>query len=665
MESVYFGTEEYHDIINNPVEIGDVTWTVAETNGSVLFNQNDILNEFLHGYAPMDRRLQGFHYLEGTIRVSIVVQGAPYAQGRAVFHAIPWGPHNGTGRYVHQTFNNSRILPHVIVDPTQSATYVLDLPAIGPSGMIDLTKTPYSWGLVGIVYDALGSGTATVPIVDMEIRVTLINPKLRGKIIPKTLAYGLETESLGPSAIIQGVERGLRTHLGGIKLSTYATLFSQLSAQTAEKLKSFGFSRPPSIEVGSTTLVTGDAYTQVDGRSNVFVLGKSQQMPSAINPDLMNGKIEEMDLSYLLSKAVIAHKQSIALTTLPNTLVGSFLVTPDTLGVGTGKTNPSVAKMLHQRSVGWNGSITYSFEFVCSVFHRATMLIAYSPLDIANVSYAEALTSLENINVTVSGNTHVKWTIPWRQAEGVTPFVGDNGRIYVYLIDAIRTNGSNDGIELDVLANHGEVQYHFPYANVPATEYLATTYSQDWIPSSDFALAGDGRPNNSVIAGGDTPRSIKDLTSRANKAFTIVLADTNRYLKNGPFVEHKCWADVIIPWFYGWRGSFRYHGVVDATTAYPERITIGFDPWQGTGETSNSAPTLLSAIQVFNPLVMNGFDVVAPFAVQNRNFNLGQEQRGQSSYFHVRKENTSTVDVYKAAGDDFVVGFFLGVPRIV
>lgn len=663
---MYLGTEEYHDIINNPVEIGDVTWTVANSDGDTLFDELDILNAFVTNYAPMDRRIQGFHYLEGTIRVTIIVQGAPYAQGRAVFCAVPHGPHDGAARYNYMTFNNARILPHVIVDPSQSATYVLDLPAIGPSGMIDLTRQPYSWHLRGIVYDHLGSGTTTVPIVDMEVRVTLVNPKLRGKIVPTTLVYGLETESLGPSAIIQGVERGLRPHVGGVKLSTYATLFSQLSAQAAEKLKLLGFSRPPAIDVGCNTLATGDSYTQVDGRSNVLVLGKSQQMASAINPDLMNGKVDEMELSYLLSKPVIIDKRVIATTVLPNAQIRSTPVTPNITGVGSVNTNPSVARVLTQRSYAWNGSITYSFEFVCSVFHRATFLIAYSPDNNASstIPYWDALTSLENINVTVSGNTHVKWTIPWRQAECATNT--NNGRIYVYLIDAIRSNGSTDGISLNVLADFSGVQFHFPRSRLSLSQYVGTAYSQDWIPSSDFSLVGDARPNNSVIVGGDTPRSLKDLTARAVNGLTMSAADTARSFKNGPFEVHTNWSDVVIPWFYGWRGSFRYHGVYQSPVTDPDRITVSFSPTLVTYETASGTNASPTAEQVFNPAVTNGFDVVAPFAVAHRNFNLGQEMTGTSSSFYIEKESTDAqIDVYKATGDDFVVGFFLGVPQFL
>lgn len=659
VESVYFGTEEYHDIINNPVEIADIEWTVADANFEKILDVNDILNEFVTMYPAMDRRLQGFRYLEGTLRVSVIVQGAPYAQGRVIVSAVPNGPHDGNGRYDYYTVNNMRILPHVIVDPSQSATYVLDLPALGPSGMIDLTMRPYSWRLMASVYDTLGSGSATSPVVNMEVRVTLINPKLRGKVVPKTLVYGLETEALGASAIIQGVQRGLQAHLGGVKLSTYATLFSQLSAQAAEKLKMFGFSRPVAIEVGSNLLATGDAFTQVDGRSNVLVLGKSQQMASAINPELMNGKVEEMELSYLLSKSILCHKSYIAPAAAPNSLVASLIVSPSETWSGY-YDNPSVGSMMDMYCLGWNGTITYSFEFVCSVFHRATFLVAYSPTHTDVPTYSEALTSLENINVTVSGNTHVKWTIPWRRASAMTQ--DNNGKIFVYLIDAIRSNGSTDGIHLDVLADLGKTHFHFPKATVDGA-YVANVYSQDWIPSSDFALLGDDRPTNSVVAGGDTPRSVKDLVARAGGTVVIFADELRRGFKNGPLATHSTWVDKIIPLYYGWRSSFRYHGVYKAQpdSAGPDRIRVAFDPQPGREELIVHTPWI-SAVQVFNPAVMNGFDVVAPFCVADRNFNLGQEWKGSSTYTHITKENAAVIEMYRAAGDDFVAGFFLGVP---
>jgi len=608
----------------------------------------------------MDKRLQGFKYLEGTIRVSVIVQGAPYAQGRVVVYAIPNGPHDGLGRISYDTINNSRILPHIIIDPSQSATYVLDLPAIGPEGMINLTKTPYSWKLIAMVYDELGSGTDTAPYVDMEFRVTLINPKLRGKIAPSTLVYGLETEAIGPSAILRGVERGLRAHLGNVKLSTYAAMFSRLSAQAAETLKMLGFSRPPTVEFGNNLLSTGDAFTQIDGKSNALVLAKSQQMASAINPELMNGRVEEMELSYLLSKAILVEKDYILANTPSNTQIATFLVSPG-YGYGSGLSNASVAETMYLSSCAWNGSITYSFEFVCSVFHRATFLIAYSPSNASGISYDEALTSLENINVTVSGNTHVKWTIPWRQAAASSTY--DNGRIFVYLIDAVRTNGSTDGIHLDVLADFRETQFHFPRHSAIQNEYSAIAYSSDWIPSSDFSLVGDGRPDNSVVVGGDTPRTIKDLTARAALFATMADADMHVGYKNGPFAVQKSWMDKIIPWYYGWRGSVRYHGVYQSGPTNGDRVTVSFSPIEGTTEVVTSNDPRISGVQVFNCNVMNGFDVIVPYAVRDKNFSLGQEKSAKASYIYVDKNNSAaSMRIFRATGDDFVAGFFLGVP---
>lgn len=668
IENVYVGTEEYHDIINNPVKLLDSVWNPSDAIGTRLYEIHDVLNDFLGQYSPMEHRLRGFRYLEGTIRVSVVVQGAPYAQGRLVLCAFPNGPKTNDPTVDHVSFNNMRILPHVLIDPSKSATYVLDLPIIGPSGMILLTSERKSWWIGLIVYDELGSGTVTQPQINLETRVTLINPKLRGKVKPRAIPYGLETEALDSRSIIKGVVRGLRYATGFPSLSTYASSFSNLSAQAAAALESIGFSRPNVLERNPHIMQTGDVMTQVDGNNVSYVLGRSQQMASAINPNLMNGDISEMELDTLLKKAVLIRKLVANTTDPPNTLLGQFYVAPFE-GYTNITNNPSVANVLDKTCSAWNGSITFSFEFVCSVFHRATFLISYTPDEIPP-TYEEALASTENINVTVSGNTHVKWTIPWRQAGATARNGHTNGRIWIFLIDSVVNNGSSDGILLDILADYSECHFHFPKVS-PMTDYqyAVSAYSSDWIESSDFALKGDSRTLNGTIAGGDTVRSVKDVVSRAAVIHRDAANDRVVYkagILRGRFMT---WFDVIAPWYYGWRGSFRYHGVVrsDKASPFTHRYVTSFAPLSDLVDNVSLAVVgdFENAIQTFNPSVINGFDVIVPYVTINRNFSPGQIIGDPSPALRVWKAETDEMTVYRAAGDDFVAGFFLGVPRMV
>jgi hypothetical protein len=336
----------------------------------------------------------------------------------------------------------------------------------------------------------------------------------------------------------------------------------------------------------------------------------------------------------------------------------------------TPASNPSVAEILLNSSTGWHGSITYSFEFICSVFHRATFLLVYSP-NTTEPTYEEALASLENINVTVSGNTHVKWTIPWRQAAATSSRDRVNGRIWIFLVDSVINNGSDDGIMLDVLAEYSECHFHFPSVTPLTTlQYAVSAYSSDWIESSDFSLIGDSRTLNGTIAGGDTVRSVKDLVSRAALIDSDAEHPSVIYRAGALRGRFRSWFDVVAPWYYGWRSSFRYHGVVEPDKDNPSdgRLITYFESQAlYTTNTAFTSPTIYqNAIQAFNPSVVNGFDVVVPYATFNRNFSPGQVIGDPSPGIRVRKASaTDTLMTYRAAGDDFVAGFFLGVPRMV
>lgn len=667
VESVYFGTEEYHDIINNPVEIGDATWTSSAPVGPLL-DVPDVLNSFVTNYPLMSDRISGFRYMEGTIRLTAIVQGCAFSGGRLILAAWPVNTLSGLKR---PTWNNIRIVPHVIIDPSKSASYQLDLPMIGPSGMIDLKSTPYSWRAMLYVYDELTTGTATTPEVNIELRMNLVNPQFRGKIPPQVLPYSLEQESLTPSKVFLGASRMFRRATAFPSLGPYANLVGNMSEEAGRALQMLGFSRPNVLETAVSNISTGDAMTQVDGNTNALVLGRSQILPSSLSPELMNGKTEESDIAYLLSKATLVKATNFSPTTPSNTLVSFFHVSPGTSYPSFG-TNPSVANILMDTCVSWNGEITYSFEFVCSVFHRATILLAYSPnYHNTHPTYQQALTSLENINVTVSGNTHVKWIIPWRQAVAST--ANTNGTIYIYLVDSVTANGSTDRITLKVLADHSGVSFHFP-EHEPSLNRYATTYSSDWIPSSDFKMVGDARIQNSVIVGGDTIRNIKDLIARAAPVASLPHDKDSVTVKNAqmsPDAPKWGWVDYIVPWYYGWRGSFRYHGIASGSTdpVQPIRVFWSGEPTISVDVDTNVTVAKPTAVQYFNPAVTNGFDVIAPYCASDRNFDAGGGYTWRAGGLTVQKFGTYpkgfNVDIWRAAGDDFVVGFFLGVPAFI
>lgn len=669
VSSVYVGTEDYAKIIENPVLIDDALWEVSDDRNDDLISGTDAVNAMFSLYAPLEARYRGFYFAEGTLRLSLYVQGTAAAQGRAVLVAIPNTRRETSPDGIwtnHRTFNNLRILPHVFIDPSKTASYTLDLPLLGPRGVMDIQGAYKSWAYYVTVYDPLGSGNDSVPRVNMELRATLIDVKLRGKVVPDAIAYGLENESNEKNQFSSGLRR-LSKFAGSLpNLPPTATLFSEIGGKVADLLQEFGYSRQPATHFSELHFRTGDSLTQVDGASSSTVVGRSQLISSALGNSLMCGSGNEMSISSLLDYPIPRLCTIVEHTIPPGYLLSTIRVTPaDAIIEGE-----HLASMLFRRCEAWTGQITYSFEFVCSVFHRATLLIAYAP-DSNEPSYDEAMNSLESFTVTISGNTHVKWTIPWRQPQAATQ--GHNGTIYIFVANPVTSNGSTDPIHMDVMANFKDVTFHFPQssANYHNEQYKIDPYSSDWIESSDFSLVGSDGCELMSIVGGDPVRTLKDLVTRAYKVEDYK-EDENSYTayKHAPFVgELVGWFDILTPCFYGWRSSLRYHIIPKYRPDGPAqalRLRVSHHAVQDHAmDVMPVSDNQRNAEEIFNTSIVNGADVTIPFVAFDRNFSPGQEFGYEANAMVVHGDIPGThCEVWRAAGDDYSVGFFLGVPYV-
>lgn len=657
--SIYTGTEEYDSIIYNPVNITQVTWTQAQNKDTNLIDVPDVVNSMMVYSSVMENRLRGFFFAEGTLRVSIFVQGMTAAYGRAVLFLIPNTKLESGNMYDYDTRVNSRILPHIFIDPSKTDTYSLDVPLIGYDGVMPLSTPFKSWHAILKVYNALGSGTDMVPQVEIQMRAALVDLKLRGKVKPLTIAYSkLIDEALDSNQFSKGLKR-LSHVIRSLPVLGPTQTLSTLTESASHMLELLGYSRPPVVNYQTTQFRTGDSLTQVDGISSATVLGRSQIMDTVVGNELMNGDPRDMNLSYLLDFPYHYNTFSILNTASSGGAPVSFAVSPWSMSNGT------LPRQLAINHAAWTGGIEISFEFVCSIFHRATLLLAYSPNGV-QPTYDEAVNSLENVTVTISGNTHTKWYIPWRQPEAALVNTEANGRIYMFVVNPPVSNNPNSEIDITIVMNFRDVTFHFPRHQPHTQAYLTTVYSSDWIEAQEFKLAGVDGANLYGVVGGDPSRSLKDLVSKAGwyREDHDIGSDNRVTLREG---YHSAgfasdWFELLTPMFYGWRSSFRYH--VIPRDGNPSRIYALRDVSYIYDEDKPGFPTLPNSFEIVNTNIVNGGDFVAPYVAINRNFNPGQLSGYKASGICFENPNVASykVDIFRAAGDDYVVGFYLGMP---
>lgn len=147
--------DEQPRMAENAVLLTTHTWSPTSLRGTTTVITDRLLNRLVNS-SNVGVRIKPFSYLQGEITVTANVQGFAPAYGRLVMFAYPTAG-GETGYYSYSTLENVRILPHVIIDPSKTASYSLTVPLYHPRGVITPRDT-LSWGVALMVYDELNSG---------------------------------------------------------------------------------------------------------------------------------------------------------------------------------------------------------------------------------------------------------------------------------------------------------------------------------------------------------------------------------------------------------------------------------------------------------------------------------------------------------------------------
>lgn len=711
------GVDSYKSFTDHPVLIHHLTWNAA-LSGSQTLTQNLIRRYFTVAPPAIKNRLNTFYFVRADIKLTFVVQGAAQCAGMMSFTAYPLPKSGLNDIFAYTNHNNdvnARINPHVLIDPSKSESMELILPMCTTTGYYDVssssagTDTNGSYELVRRVYLPLISGTSNSADISVCVYMSLVNPVFVGlrQVIGLAPLMSEKKPSGSLSSIAYGVSKVANT-VGTVfpSLGPTASIFSALSGAAGAALQFLGFAKPQAVENLNVVMNRqADNWTQVDGVSNAVVLGRSQGQTVSISPGYIGGSLEEMSTSHIASIPGKFADFAINPTVPTQTLVTSFFVHP---AIAANVTSRTPLRGLADAHAMWSGDLTMTFEFVASVFHRCTVLIAWAP-DQVVPSFVNALNTLKNTTVYISGNTSVSITIPWTQTQPALSCDNNagsrNGMIHLFVINPLQSNGSTDPIYCNCMIHSDNIAFLMPSkANLgAASEFLS--YAQDsinftptvvvplgppidWTPCVpvSFGPATNVAHIGSAITG-DRVVSIKDVVSRMEPTMAVPVQgpwDTLTVrpypMTTGPqaiigFFAHYSQA------FLGSRGSYRVTLASDKgfTTVWATYLPSPFLAAAETVWQSIGWPTFIAkkyAMTAFNLRVAAGMDVVCPMTIATNfypNRNCGMAGSGFSVHNQGYVGNLSfggfqpgtNPQVIKGAGDDFIMSGFIGFPKLV
>lgn len=535
--------EEFRDFLKHPLLIHHMHITPATVPTIITL---DLMALYLATATNLAAKISNLLYVETDIVVRAVVQGQPFAAGliNLVFTPRPQ-PDQMPDMIVAGTpsdFNivTSFIVPHLSLDPSKNKTYEVTLPCPTMTGRYGLKSSLNNLGSYQVdilPVSPLFSGTAVSPTMDLCMYMHFNNPRFHGLTLLSN-DFADEKRDGGTLSAIANTASAVAMAVAPVvpSLSPFLTLFSTVASGVGSVLKFFGFSKPQAVENSAVVLNRfGDNYSQYDGKSTSIVLAGSQTTSVGINPILGGGNMDDMSLSVICAKLGYLDRFNVTQARAFGFKVFSIAVRPDLVRDDlTRVCIPPIAGVSRMFRY-WHGDIVFDIVVVASVYHRATLLLTWDPgqgwLD--NPDMSRSIQTVKNATISVAGNTHVRFRIPWDQAVNYIPITrglwtdwalnnaNHNGFINLFVQNPVTANGSTDGIDVLVFVSSDNIKFYDPaVSQMPVNPVLLSVDFVDTVQSVDFGPKTDVTKSKFHSFGEDYC-SVKQLTSKLTHKYKI------------------------------------------------------------------------------------------------------------------------------------------------
>jgi len=609
---------DYTDFTTHPLLIDHRTWTSTSFTDDVT---TDLIAFYLATAAgkPMGEKLSHFSYLHAKIRIKIVTQGQPFAFGQIVAAFTPRVDTQITvaSRSAVRALNitNAKVVPHIIIDPSKTETYEIDLPICTPTGYWSLKGTNFgSYDMTLWAYNALGSGTATPAVTGISTYMSLIDPIFEGMTL---LSNAFVEEKKSEGTISGFIKRGSKAvNLLSVPFPEFApeiALFSTVSGYVGDFLALLGFSKPPIAENQLFPLTrVVDNLSQFDGKSTAIVLAGSQATSVGLSADFGGGKMEELSIAHLCAIPGLFSQTSVTPAVASGSLLQRLSVDPMRVMSFSGGSLLNITPLAGTAwpFTHWTGDLTLRLEIVASVFHRATLLLAWDPIDSFPTARTmeDAVMTLQNVTINVSGNTCVDVTIPWKQQQPWADLRApstttntqarfSNGEILLFVVNPVTSNGSTDGIGLNWYWYSKNIKFAVPDNNrIMSAETSMVLLSEEFCPITPISFGPTTSLEHSTLkAFGEDYVSIKQVTTKLTPSWNATFAvtatpadlDVGFHMPNFPQYNTNLKGSSgdtaglsmnLFTWyataFLGYRGSIRYSFTVQEVTSDKDRTVL-------------------------------------------------------------------------------------------
>lgn len=666
------------------------------------------------GVGMFLKRLNAYLGFRATAVLRFQVNCNRFAQGRLLIHYIPGQIDNPQDAVSHRfdlttksqnprtELNLNRDTSCIFRVPYVSANVAYDL-----SGAVVNTRVGKMGNLYTTVYSPLvGATTLNISIFLSFEDVELITPSYTTQMntSDEEQKRGLLS---GPLTITSEALTKMSQIPSLSSIMGSASWFIKACAKSAE---AFGYSKPNNEHRLQRVTFTKNAYQlNYDGDEDNYKMGFSAANKIDILPGFAGNDIDEMSIEYLCNRPAYVNTYVWTSATTVNTSLININLGPsafeNTTVVGTRSVRTMPPFSMLARFFGyWRADIIITLKIVKTEFHTGKFVALYRP-GVANAVSPDAGNFVARQVVDVKESD--TFSFECRYAS-LTPFVDQkqfSGNFSCYVLNSLNAPASvSSSVSILVEVSAKNVMFTLPSATVitPATGSTAVfTPQMDEGNGEKYFIMGDFKssgidPNISRFCAGEHITSIKQLLHRKCLLKSHATSSTN--IKNvvikpftiaGSYYDGTSWTDhpmssdyysILSCCYVLQRGSVRYSFYNNLNNDHAVSFayeTLGpLLPFQ----TNSSAQSVYYTGTVFqSKQSMSGYlDIEVPhssmthsrecqteFELLPTNFPLGTPSTLVYYSSNLTFSNFTDVRIQRSVGDDFQLGFFVGVPSVV
>lgn len=663
-------------------------------------------------------RLNAFQGFRATAVLTFQVNVQRFAQGRMLMHYIPGQNSSANESKTHRfDLMTKTQTPNVQINLNRDTSVEFRIPYVSAWPAYDLTRRSYDGtgptsmetaaGVMGklfmVVYSPLvGASTVTINTWLRFEDVELMNPAYapQSNVIDKETPTGILSSPLHKLAKAAGVVATIPS------LKSYAGTAAWFLRASAKAASAFGFSAPASeARILKVNQLQNPYSANGDGDRTLLRLGLSCTNKLDILPGFAGNDLDEMSVEYICNRPAYVSSFSWDSANSTDVVLFSQDINPAsysiayTYGGDNGIRTATPFAFLCNYFGMWRADLVYTFKFVKTEFHTGRVQIAFQPGNLSLPSFTAGYCSRLILDLKESDTFVV--TVPF---VSLTPMLQKDvamGKIIMQIATPLVAPPTVSSV-IDCLIEVSAKNVHFA---APASVSMAPVTGSDtfWDPQSndvaprEKSMVMPGLQENgdchahSRFTCGEIFLSVKQLLNRFSYTRdTFSSASSFQTCTIRPYTIGGRYNSTGTTWSWGplagdyvsmissmyvlKRGSVRYNfvsrgstengiGVVSSETAAAASInyTSKARPVTGYVATKRDVSGNSDMVEVNQYSVTHAMENDTTFVNTARALSIG-EPNTMLSYTSDANWASSNFVFSRSSGDDYQLGFFIGVP---